>query len=444
MGMKKITASILLSGVLLTGTFLFVPSKPAYAFGVGDIFSALGTVTSALVFPTSIPGLVAQLIPSTEGEVMKEIVGTKGLVSLGLPGQSIPKPTSTADVIQQYGALGGIGLGLGQMYNPPVTVNEYLASVHPLGNPAYADTVPQTTSTIFGKEIFSLWTAARNLAYILFVLILVAIGFMLMLRSKIDPRTTVTVTAALPGLVFALILITLSMAIATLMINFGQLLEEVIKNILTNPVLTSNTILANPCNGTTAACDSVGLTVTDIWLRFISPNGNAFTSLGGTVAGFSFTSMLLDFILLVITLVLAVQIFIMLLLRYINILVKPIFAPVAFLFGAIPGRSGMTIKWFKGYLVDILVFPTALLLLNIGMAIRSSGGVGNLGDPFGVFEAGANLGPLIAIGILIMVTKIPAFLEEAFDIKASPYTGKAGGQPDRLVKSVPVIGGFLK
>src|SRR5262249_28980977 len=133
-----------------------------------------------------------------------------------------------------------------------------------------------------------------------------------------------------------------------------------------------------------------------------------------------------------------IQVFLMLLFRYINLLVKPIFAPFVFMFGAIPGRSDTTWGWFRSYTVDVLVFPVVLFILNFAAAFRYESVAGN-NDPFGVFGTGATLNGLIAIGMLIFATKVPAFLEEALNAKPSAHVDKAGAQVSDLTKKIPFV-----
>lgn len=69
------------------------------------------------------------------------------------------------------------------------------------------------------NPIVSLWIAFRNISYLLFVIIFVVIGFAIMVRAKIDPRTVMTIENQLPKIITALILITFSFAIAGLAID---------------------------------------------------------------------------------------------------------------------------------------------------------------------------------------------------------------------------------
>ncbi len=107
--------------------------------------------------------------------------------------------------------------------------------VLPYGNPpssgvfwAYsglqnAGFVPKTYAAGIGFAALApfqeIWLLFRNFVFLLFVLIIIAIGFMIMFRAKINPQTIISVENALPKIVIALILITFSYAIAGFLID---------------------------------------------------------------------------------------------------------------------------------------------------------------------------------------------------------------------------------
>lgn len=69
------------------------------------------------------------------------------------------------------------------------------------------------------KPLSKLWTTLRDLAYIIMVVILVAISFMIMFRMKLNAQTVISIENALPRIVTSLILITFSFAIAGFLID---------------------------------------------------------------------------------------------------------------------------------------------------------------------------------------------------------------------------------
>lgn len=75
------------------------------------------------------------------------------------------------------------------------------------------------------KEIWSLF---RNLLYMVLVLILIAIGFMIMFRMKINPQTVVSIENSLPKIIIALLLITFSLPIAGFLIDLTYIIMGII------------------------------------------------------------------------------------------------------------------------------------------------------------------------------------------------------------------------
>ncbi|MBI1862825.1 hypothetical protein HYS00_01755 [Candidatus Microgenomates bacterium] len=69
------------------------------------------------------------------------------------------------------------------------------------------------------SPLLAMWKAFRNVAYLLVVLAILAVGFMIMFRVKINPQTVVSLENALPRIFISLILITFSFAIAGFMID---------------------------------------------------------------------------------------------------------------------------------------------------------------------------------------------------------------------------------
>jgi len=74
------------------------------------------------------------------------------------------------------------------------------------------------------KPFIKIWTAFRNIAFIILVLVLISIGFMIMFRMKINPQTVISVENSLPKIVIALLLITFSYAIAGFLIDIMYIL----------------------------------------------------------------------------------------------------------------------------------------------------------------------------------------------------------------------------
>lgn len=67
--------------------------------------------------------------------------------------------------------------------------------------------------------IGDLWTTIRDLAYGIFVLVIIAFAFMIMFRVKISPQVVVSVQSALPKIAIGLVLVTFSFAIAGFLVD---------------------------------------------------------------------------------------------------------------------------------------------------------------------------------------------------------------------------------
>lgn len=91
-----------------------------------------------------------------------------------------------------------------------------------------------------------IWVVFRDLAYTLLVLFIIAIGFMIMFRMKLNPQTVIGVENALPRIVLALILITFSFAIAGFMIDLMYVSIALIVSLL-GPMFKPET-LGGPLN----------------------------------------------------------------------------------------------------------------------------------------------------------------------------------------------------
>lgn len=84
------------------------------------------------------------------------------------------------------------------------------------------------------KPIINLWKVFRDIAYLVLVLVLMAIGFMIMFRMKLNPQTVISVENALPKIVISLILITFSFAIAGFIIDLMYVFIVIIISLLSS------------------------------------------------------------------------------------------------------------------------------------------------------------------------------------------------------------------
>lgn len=74
------------------------------------------------------------------------------------------------------------------------------------------------------KPFMEVWKVFRNIAYMIIVLVMIAIGFMIMFRVKINQQTVIAVENSLPKIVISLLLVTFSFAIAGFLIDLMYIL----------------------------------------------------------------------------------------------------------------------------------------------------------------------------------------------------------------------------
>jgi hypothetical protein len=304
----------------------------------------------------------------------------------------------------------------------PVSSAQYFASINPFAQ-AQAESGQQALQSS-NNVILNLWTQIRNACYALAVVVLVIIGFMIMFRVPINPRTVVTLQNALPKIVIALLLITFSFAIAGLMIDLTRVVASFLDNLVTVPISAQI--------GTAAIFAMVFIML------------GAVLSTGGIALVVSFVLLLLALILAIIILVVFFIIIYKLVTRYVIFLLLTMFAPFFFLFGALPGLEGLTINWFRRAAAALLAIPLTGLVLNLSFAIGYSGVgqiagtsyslppyLGILGGPldkvFGWFFAA----PIIGLGLFFFATKVPDIVDELFGNR--PLAPRAGIGPGAII-----------
>ncbi|KKR70145.1 MAG: hypothetical protein UU14_C0056G0007 [Candidatus Roizmanbacteria bacterium GW2011_GWB1_40_7] len=121
---------------------------------------------------------------------------------------------------QEGGAIGFMGNMIATLYTPPLHTADYfqnLAQNFGISKKTYA----QTTGTGFQSltPLIGIWSAFRNIVYLLLVIVFVVIGLAVMLRVKIDPRTVMTIQNQIPKIIIGILAVTFSFAIAGFLID---------------------------------------------------------------------------------------------------------------------------------------------------------------------------------------------------------------------------------
>ena len=118
---------------------------------------------------------------------------------------------------QAGGAIGFAGSMIAVLYTPPLHTGDYfsyLAQNFGIAKPAYAATGFEGLS-----PLIKIWSAFRNIVYLLFVIVFIIIGVAIMLRLHIDPRTVMTIENQIPKIIIGLVMVTFSFAIAGFLID---------------------------------------------------------------------------------------------------------------------------------------------------------------------------------------------------------------------------------
>lgn len=335
--------------------------------------------------------------------------------------------------------------------DPPVSSATYVADL--LQNagfikPAYAQGVGFTGLS----PILGVWKAFRNIAYFLFIIIFVIIGFMIMIRKKISNNAVLTIQEALPKIILTLIMITFSYAIAGLLIDLMYLSIFAITGIFQQTGIISN---ADQARNILFGRNIIAIG----WNNFMGPNdvgGEASQAIGklveDAVGGGKILKGLANGLGY---LVIAVAIFIALfrtlfalITAYVSIILSVIFAPIRLIMNALPGNDAFG-PWFKGLFANIIIFPTVAVMILIGIYL---GGAHNddqnseiqitsdnilqagqtdegfvppfianrdsSGDPTAVRS-------IIGLGIILLLPEVVKLVKEALQVKETDFGGTA-------------------
>ena len=336
-----------------------------------------------------------------------------------------------ADLYKQS-ALGNINSAISVLYKyPPADLAYWVRDTAATMGFAPRQVMAQGIGFNGLTALLPIWKAFRNMAYVLLALAMIVVGFMVMLRKKIDPKTVVTVQNALPRIVIALILITFSYAIVGLFIDVMYLVIAFI-NVIVNTGLPNK--YPNSPNLTSGEFG-------DLINGVFSPLTNTFAQIDtdlvrGDTAGVlteaaEATQLNLDigFLFQLIVglgyLFALVRILFMLLGAYTQILLAVLIGPLQILIDVFPGANGFT-NWIKNIIANLSVFPVTIFLLLLGGRIGLYLGGGKLWVP-PLLPPGVNWisEVLISLGIVLMIPSICHSIKEAF--KTKPLVGGSAG-----------------
>lgn len=359
-----------------------------------------------------------------------------------------------ADLVQRFNLFVVADMGVSGVFQsiPNDTPVTYLASTlnnNILGvQTSFAQGVG--TSSL-GQTTVQVWEKMRDLAMILMVLVLVAIGFMIMFRRKLSPQTSVTVMNSLPRVAMALILITFSYAIAGLFIDLAYVGVNLVRSYFGNLGVYQQVFgaVSQRMGGEliwfpifTAFSFGTIFNWAAVLCAFIIVVGGAAAtpllplSLGAVPAAFLIfmIGVLIVEVLMRLTLfALAVFVFWQLLKTFALMIVYAIFSPMFFLMGALPGFEGTTINWFKRMLANAITFPVILVFLFVALTfIWGSNPIfqivqGNIQAPPPLGSNLLNIGYLVGMGMTFFASKVPKVIEKMMKLDDFDMKGGVGG-----------------
>jgi hypothetical protein len=352
---------------------------------------------------------------------------------------------------------------IGSLYQtPPVSGRDFISYLQNKFHVPGTPTVAYAADPVGGigykslEPVLQIWVVMRNLAYFCFAVIFVVIGIMILIRSKIDPKTTINIQNALPKIILALILVTFSYAIAGFLIdlmyvsialvltivqamgmmdNGVNVADYVKQNVLSNQTIFHLMLQGSMWYAITSSSAAVGNVVDSLL-------GMGF---GGNVLGFVSSGIAL----LIITIAILWALFktwLMLLSAYANIILGIIFSPMQLMLEAIPGQNQFE-GWLKNMLANILAFPAVIVMIFLGIALATNMGKGVVdGNAYSGFIPpliGGNsqvaIQSLIGIAMILTIPKAVEMLQEVLKAPKSKW-GSAWGEAVKFGQGVSMAG----
>ena len=333
------------------------------------------------------------------------------------------------------------------LYNyQPASGVQYLAYMGKrlnLISPAYAATPGQD----FLAPMLDIWILNRNIAYVLFVVIFVTVGFMIMFRTRLNPQTVINIQLALPKIVVSLILVTFSYAISGFIIDLIFFFNKFLYGIYASPLKAFS---VDPTTGvstpiTPETLDWLGLITHGYgnWTSILDSLAKIFSPASLVQAIKGDISVLFDVIVAFTIFGTALKIFFALLSKYVTLLIQAIFSPFIFLAAALPSSQEGLGGFLKSMLSSALAFPGMFLVFILSNAVL------NITIPFTSLPPLNNIGtltliggiqPYIALGILMAAPSVPQLIDQALGSKTP---GMDMSQIGGALRKLPIIGGLI-
>ena len=355
-------------------------------------------------------------------------------------------------------ALGTVTQLMDKMYQyPPASgfayIHNLLTNAGLLVKPVHAQGIGFAGLSPF----LSLWQASRNIAYAVLIIIMVAIGFMIIFRMKIDPKTVISVQAALPKIILTLLLITFSYAIVGFLIDLMYLVMA----IMISALATGFGCPGTTCSKTAADFQTYFMTadIGDLFKTVFSAGFSTFDdfirstaainiigsgAIGAILAalagaggwwGLGGITGIFVLILLLGLLFTFIRLLMLLLNSYIQLLIAVILGPLQLLFEAIPGKSAFS-GWILNIIANLSVFPATVAILMFGeylTQLKSNTAPFApplVGIPFTSSSGMSGFTAFLGLGVVFLAPTLVAQIKKAFHPKpAIPMTAGTAFAP---------------
>jgi len=391
-------------------------------------------------------------LQSFVNETIKAIMGSFMHVIIGTINPTTNEQSQNLNInnLPKDGLISAVFLITSNIYSyPPVSGINYFAKIGrdlKIIKPTYAQQENVTGFNVL-EPVQQIWKTFRNFSYLLFVLVLIGMGFAIMFRLKISPQAVVTIQSALPKIVIALILITFSYAIVGLLFDVIVFLNRLVAGIFLNLLNDPNLSWPDFRDGLMS------------FVRALTPNvferdvvmGPPQEMFQFAVVGFfifqAFVFLLFPVVGLIVNFIIAVVVFIALIrclwtiIKAIAmIIVNLIFAPFRILAGVFPGSTAIT-DWFKDLIANGLVLPLMLIFFGLSSYLIFAGaGLSTSGDwwkgifagrPFFPSESFVPLTvrailPFCGLALLLMAPKVSEIIQSAITKKPFAFGSAIG------------------
>lgn len=364
----------------------------------------------------------------------------RSIVTLTIGRGPTEEGSTTGQVDPNGGAIGTLSRAVGTMIiDTPVSTEQYFAYLSEMANVGPEGIYAQEQEAFQGFDllnpILSLWTWARNIVYIFYVVIFLIIGVMIILRQRIGGQIPITVINAIPNVVLSLLLVTFSYAISGVIIDIMHLSMGVVHAGLfgaTGP--GANVGLGNTSfrNLDMTVFRVFGATkITDIEAAIDLPSfetGNdVINSIGLLIEQVANLNVLVSVVLAIAGLGAMFKIFFTLLSHWVTLMTYPLVAPFQFLLGSLPGRNALIIQWFNKMIASAGAFVGVYVVFSIMSIITRTEAIPSetwrWWPPLTGFSSNTEtIRHLLSYALFLLAPTIPAAIEQALQIKP----GQAG------------------